>query len=61
MRKFMSFSAGLLLGIVITGTWFMSQTTAKSPIEGPIAAAMNPSEMTMNARSLPVQGHVDAF
>ena len=63
MRKSMSFGTGLLLGVVVTGTWFMTQTTANTPATIPTTAisTMNPAEMMLNAKDMPVQGPVDAF
>jgi heme A synthase len=63
MRKSMSFGTGLLLGVIVTGTWFMTQTAANSPATIPPTAisTMNPAEMMLNAKDMPVQDPVDAF
>jgi hypothetical protein len=58
MRKVMTACIAALLAVVVVGTWAMTQTTAKSPIVGP--AAMNPHDMMVNAKDLPVHDIVDA-
>ena len=58
MRKVVTGSMAALLAVVVVGTWAMTQTTAKSPTVGP--AAMNPHDMMVNAKDLPVHDIVDA-
>ena len=58
MRKVLTASMAALLAVVIVSSWAMTQTTAKSPTVGP--AAMNPHDMMINAKDLPVHEIVDA-
>jgi hypothetical protein len=60
MRKYASFTLGLLLGTVIATAWanYSVRPLASAAIA---SAAMNPFDLMTNRGTLPVQGHVDAF
>ena len=58
MRKVMTVCIAALLAVVIVATWALRPTTAQSPTEGP--AAMNPLEIMINAKDMPIHDIVDA-
>jgi hypothetical protein len=58
MRKVMTVCIAALLAVVIAGTWALRPTTAQSPVGGP--PAINPHDMMVNAKDLPVHDIVDA-
>ena len=61
MRKIItSACTAALLGVVIVGTWAMTNTTAKSA-NPPAPAAMEPFDMMLKAVDLPVHNIVDAI